>query len=165
MCERSAALGVGVACVFADARADVIVDGPSEDVDYAHVVKTYEADFIGEGRYSPPKIASTEKTPIGGQPIGEYVSTSYVERSNLSMRMGMRRFTRLTNAFSKKLENHCAAVALYVAHYNFVRPHTRLRTTPAMAASVESRMWGLNELLASSESRTSDNRTTNGAAS
>jgi IS1 family transposase len=127
-----------------------------QDVDYAQVVKTYEADFTGEGRYSPPKIASTEKTPIVGQPIAEYVSTSYVERSNLSMRMGMRRFTRLTNAFSKKLENHCAAVALYVAHYNFVRRHTTLRTTPAMAAGLESRMWGIDELLAATESRTSD---------
>ena len=73
-----------------------------------------------------------------------------MERSNLSMRMGMRRFTRLTNAFSKKLENHCAAVALYVAHYNFVRRHTTLRTTPAMAAGIESRMWSLDELLAAS---------------
>jgi IS1 family transposase len=127
-----------------------------DDVDYAQVVKTYETDFAGEGRYSPPKIASTEKTPIVWAPIAEYVSTSYVERSNLSMRMGMRRFTRLTNAFSKKLENHVAAVALFVAHYNFVRRHTTLRTTPAMAAGVESRMWGLDELLAVSESRTSD---------
>jgi hypothetical protein len=140
--------------------------GPTpEDVDYAQVVKTYEADFVGEGRYSPPKIASTEKTPICGAPIAEYVSTSYVERSNLSMRMGMRRFTRLTNAFSKKLENHCAAVSLYVAHYNLVRQHRTIRVTPAVAAGVESRMWGLDELLDSSESRTSDNRTTDGAAS
>jgi hypothetical protein len=116
-------------------------------------------DAAGEGRYSPPKIASTEKTPIIGEPIAEYVSTSYVERSNLSMRMGMRRFTRLTNAFSKKLENHCAAVALYVAHYNFVRQHRTHRVTPAVAAGVEPRMWELAELLAVSEARTSENRT------
>jgi IS1 family transposase len=138
---------------------DAVTAAFGEDVDYAQVVKTYEADVVGEGKYSPPKIASTEKTPIVGEPISEYVSTSYVERSNLSIRMGMRRFTRLTNAFSKKLENHCAAVALYVAHYNFVRRHTTLRTTPAMAAGIEPRMWGLDELLASSESRASENRT------
>lgn len=128
----------------------------SDKVDYAQIVKSYEADAVGPGRYSPPKVASTEKTPIFGEPIAEYVSTSYVERSNLSMRMGMRRFTRLTNAFSKKLENHCAAVALYVAHYNFVRRHTTLRTTPAMAAGIESHMWGLDELLDTSENRTND---------
>jgi len=74
------------------------------NVDYAQVVKTYEADAIGPGRYSPPKVASTEKTPISGEPISEYVSTSYVERSNLNIRMGKRRFTRLTNGFSKKFE-------------------------------------------------------------
>jgi IS1 family transposase len=135
---------------------DAVTAAFGEDIDYAQVVKTYEADAVGPGRYSPPKVLSTEKTPIVGAPIAEYVSTSYVERSNLSMRMGMRRFTRLTNAFSKKLENHCAAVALYIAHYNFVRRHTTLRTTPAMAAGIESRMWGLDELLAVSEGRTSD---------
>lgn len=124
-----------------------------ENVDYAQIVKSYEADAIGPGRYSPPKVSSTEKTPICGEPISEYVSTSFVERSNLSMRMGMRRFTRLTNAFSKKLENHTAAVALYVAHYNFVRQHRTHRMTPALAAGVESRMWDLDELLAVAEER------------
>ena len=123
------------------------------DVDYAQIVKSYEAEPIGAGRYSPPKVSSTEKTPITGAPLAELVSTSYVERSNLSMRMGMRRFTRLTNAFSKKIENHCAAVALYVAHYNLVRTHRTLRTTPAMAANVETRMWGLDDLLAAAEER------------
>jgi hypothetical protein len=82
------------------------------------------------------------------------VSTSYAERSNLSMRMGMRRFTRLTNAFSKKLENHCAAVALYVAHYNLVRTHRTLRVTPAVAAGVETGGWELGELLYAAEART-----------
>lgn len=117
------------------------------DVDYAQIVKSYEAEPIGAGRYSPPRVSSTEKTPIFGAPIAELVSTSYVERSNLTMRMGMRRFTRLTNAFSKKLENHCAAVALYVAHYNFVRTHRAHRVTPAMAAGVESTMWSMGDLL------------------
>lgn len=79
------------------------------------------------------------------------MSTSYVERQNLTMRMGMRRFTRLTNGFSKKIENHCAAVALHVAHYNFVRSHKTLRVTPAVAAGVESRLWDLDELLSAAE--------------
>jgi IS1 family transposase len=124
-----------------------------DNVDYAEIVKSYEADAIGLGRYSPPKVSSTEKTPIVGEPISEYVSTSYIERSNLNMRMGMRRFTRSTNAFSKKLENHMAAVALYVAHYNFVRTHRTLRVTPAVAAGVEAGRWDLDELLAATEER------------
>lgn len=85
---------------------------------------------------------ATTKTPVIGEPVAELVSTSYVERSNLSMRMGMRRFTRLKNAFSKKFENHCAAIALYLAHYNFVRQHRTLRVTPAVAAGVETRIAG-----------------------
>lgn len=121
------------------------------DVDYAQIVKTYEAEPAGEGRYSPPSVASTEKTPIVGSPVAELVSTSYVERNNLNIRMSTRRFTRLTNAFSKKLENHVAAVALYVAHHNFVRRHTTTRVTPAMAAGVESSMWSLGELLEAAE--------------
>lgn len=124
-----------------------------DGVDYAQIVKSYEAEPDGTGRYSPPQVASTEKTPIFGQPIAGLVSTSYVERSNLTMRMGVRRFTRLTNAFSKKFENHRAAVALYVAHYNFVRTHRTHRVTPAVAASVESTVWSLDELLAASEER------------
>lgn len=123
------------------------------DVDYATIVKEYEAEDIGAGRYSPPRVMATTKTPIVGAPVAALVSTSYVERSNLSMRMGMRRFTRLTNAFSKKFENHCAAVALYVAHYNLVRQHRTLRVTPAVAAGVESRMWEIDELLSVAEAR------------
>lgn len=121
------------------------------EVDYAQIVKTYEAEPAGEGRYSPPSVSSTEKTPISGAPVAALVSTSYIERQNLTMRMGMRRFTRLTNAFSKKLENHCAAVALHVAHYNFVRTHRTLRVTPAMAANVESTTWSMADLLAAAE--------------
>ncbi len=121
------------------------------DVDYAQIVRSYEAEPIGPGRYSPPKVSSTEKLPICGAPVEELVSTSYVERQNLTMRMGMRRFTRLTNGFSKKLENRCAAVALHVAHYNFVRTHRTLRVTPAMAADVETSVWSMDELLAVAE--------------
>jgi IS1 family transposase len=120
--------------------------GPS-GIDYAQLHKTYEAEAAGPGRYSPPKVTGTEKTPIFGSPIEELVSTSYVERQNLTMRMGIRRFTRLTNAHSKKLENHGAAVALHFAHYNFVRVHSTIRCTPAMAAGVATTVWSMDELL------------------
>lgn len=117
------------------------------DIDYGRVVKTYEADPIGPGRYSPPKVASVKRTAMAGYPARKNISTSHVERQNLTMRMSMRRFTRLTNAFSKKLENMEAAVALHFAHYNFVRLHKTLRATPAMAAGVSSRLWKLEELV------------------
>ena len=117
-------------------------------VDYAQVVKSYEGEPIGPGRYSPPKVTGVEKTPIFGAPVEELVSTSYVERQNLTVRMGVRRYTRLTNGFSKKLENHVAATALHFAHYNFVRRHQTLRVTPAMAAGVSSTMWSTDDLLA-----------------
>jgi len=118
-----------------------------EGVDYAQIVKEYEADTAGEGRYSPPKVTATEKTPIFGEPVEALVSTSYVERQNLTMRMQIRRFTRLTNAHSKKLENHCAAIALHFAHYNFARIHSTLRVTPAMASGLASTVWNMDELL------------------
>jgi IS1 family transposase len=116
-------------------------------VDYAQLHKTYEAEATGPGRYSPPKVTATEKTPIFGAPVAELVSTSYVERQNLTVRMGVRRYTRLTNAFSKKLENHVAATALHFAHYNFVRRHQTLRCSPAMAAGVSATLWDVNDLL------------------
>ncbi len=116
-------------------------------VDYAQLHKTYEAEATGPGRYSPPKVIATEKTPIYGSPVAELVSTSYVERQNLTVRMGVRRYTRLTNAFSKKIENHVAATALHFAHYNFVRRHQTLRVTPAMAAGVSATLWGVDDLL------------------
>ena len=122
-------------------------------VDYAQLHKTYEAEPIGPGRYSPPKVTGTDKTPIFGFPIEELVSTSYVERQNLTMRMGIRRFTRLTNAHSKKLENHGAAVALHFAHYNFVRTHQSIRCTPAMAAGVTSTVWTMEKLLDEANAR------------
>lgn len=116
-------------------------------VDYAQIVKTYEAEPIGPGRYSPPKVVSTEKSLITGNPDPDMVCTSHVERQNLTMRMQMRRFTRLTNAFSKKLENLNAAVALHFAHYNFVRVHRTLKVTPAMEAGVSQSIWSMEELL------------------
>ena len=117
------------------------------DVDYGQAVKFYEAEPIGPGRYSPPKVVRAERHVVAGNPDPEHISTSLVERQNLTMCMSMRRFTRLTNAFSKKVENHRAAVGLHFAHYNFVRQHKTLRVTPAMAAGVSDRLWTLEELV------------------
>jgi IS1 family transposase len=116
------------------------------DIDYAMLVKTYESSQE-ETRYSPAVCTSCERKPIMGRPDPRYISTSYVERSNLSMRMGIRRFTRLTNAFSKKIENHAAAVALYYMHYNFCRVHQTLRVTPAMEAGITDHIWTIEEAL------------------
>jgi len=117
------------------------------DVDYGQAVKFYDAEPAGAGRYSPPTVIRAERTAIVGAPDRRYISTSITERQNLTMRMSRRRFTRLTNAFSKKVENHRAAVALHFAHYNLVRLHSSLRVTPAMAANVESRLWSLDKLV------------------
>jgi len=117
------------------------------DVDYGQAVKFYEAEPIGPGRYSPPRVTRQEITRIQGRPDRAHISTSLVERQNLTMRMAMRRFTRLTNAFSKKVENLEAAVALHFAHYNFIRLHRSLRITPAMAADVTDRLWSMEELI------------------
>jgi IS1 family transposase len=117
------------------------------DVDYGQSVKFYEADPIGPGRYSPPKVIRAERTVIAGNPEQAHISTSLIERQNLTMRMSMRRFTRLTNGFSKKIENMKAAVGLHFAHYNFVRIHRTIRMTPAMAAGVTPRLWSLEELV------------------
>ncbi len=120
---------------------------PVDTVDYAQIVKEYEAEAVGPGRYSPPKVISTAKTPIFGEPIEELVSTSYVERNNLSIRMGVRRFTRLTNAWSKKLENHGAMISLWFAFYDLCRVHRSLRVTPAMATGLTDHVWEIPELI------------------
>jgi IS1 family transposase len=117
------------------------------DIDYGQIVKSYEAEPAGSGRYSPPKVVSVEKEYITGNPDPSKICTSYVERQNLTVRMQIRRFTRLTNAFSKKLENPKAAVALHFAHYNFVRIHGTLRTTPAMEAGVTGNLWTIMDLI------------------
>jgi IS1 family transposase len=115
-------------------------------IDYAMLMKKYGYDQT-EKRYSPAKIVSVEKEVIKGNPDPKHISTSYVERQNLTMRMSMRRFTRLTNAFSKKIENHAYAIALHYMHYNFCRIHKTLRVTPAMAAGLSSHVWSIDELL------------------
>jgi hypothetical protein len=117
------------------------------DVDYGQIVKFYDAEAIGPGRYAPPCVTGVERTVIAGNREQAHISTSFVERQNLTMRMNMRRFTHLTNAFSKKFENLQAAVALHVAHYNLVRLHKTLGVTPAMAAGVTDRLWSIEELV------------------
>jgi len=116
-------------------------------VDYAQLVKIYGTAPEAEKRYSPPICLGAERMEARGAPNPEHISTSYVERQNLSIRMGMRRFTRLTNAFSKKLENDMHALAIYFMHYNFVRIHQTLRVTPAMAAGVTERLWDLSDIV------------------
>lgn len=117
------------------------------EVDYSMLVKHYGAERAGEARYSPATCVGCTKQTIVGNPDPAHVSTSYVERQNLTMRMRMRRFTRLTNGFSKKVENHAHAVALHFMHYNFCRVHQSLRCTPAMEAGVSDHVWSLVELV------------------
>ncbi len=119
------------------------------DVDYAQLVKVYGATPESfKGRYSPAAFVSAKKVRIEGRPDRRHVSTSYVERQNLTMRMHMRRFTRLTNGFSKKIENHANAVALHFAYYNLVKVHKTLRMSPAMAAGVTDKLWDMADLVA-----------------
>jgi IS1 family transposase len=119
------------------------------DVDYAQLVKLYGASSdSSKGRYSPAECNGIKKTPIEGKPDPKHISTSFVERQNLSMRMGMRRFTRLTNAFSKKAENHVHALSLYFVHYNWMRIHKTLRVTPAMAAGLTGKLMGWEDIIA-----------------
>ncbi|MGA8728187.1 MAG: IS1 family transposase [Terracidiphilus sp.] len=119
------------------------------DVDYAQLHKIYGAPSDDEQRrYSPAKCIGSDMKTVIGYPDPAHVSTSYVERQNLTMRMSMRRFTRLTNGFSKKVENHAHAVALHYMHYNFCRVHQSLRVTPAMEAGIANHIWTVDELIA-----------------
>ena len=128
---------------YIEAVAECFGDG----VDFAQLVKHYAAENTVNAarRYSPPHVVRVERLVVSGRP--RHVSTSYVERSNLTLRMQQRRFTRLTNGFSKKLRNHRAAVALYVAHYNLCRVHETIRMTPAMALGVADHIWTIGELI------------------
>ena len=117
------------------------------EVDYAVLRKIYGPDPEIEKRYSPAKCLGCATKPITGSPNPKHISTSYIERSNLTLRMGSRRFTRLTNAFSKKVENHAHAVALHYTHYNWCRIHKTLRVTPAIEAGLTDHVWSLEELV------------------
>jgi IS1 family transposase len=130
------------------AYLDAVEGAFGADIDYAMLVKLYgESPDGSKGRYSPAECTGAVKTRIEGQPDPAHISTSYSERANLTMRMNMRRFTRLTNGFSKKVENHAHSVALFAMYYNFVRIHKTLRTTPAMAAGVTSRLWEIGDIV------------------
>ncbi len=119
-----------------------------DEIDYAMLLKIYGSPVEDQRWYSPPVCIGTETKVITGSPDPAKVSTSYVERQNLTMRMGMRRFTRLTNAFSKKVENLAYAVSLHYMHYNFARVHQTLKTTPAQAAGIADHKWSLHEIAA-----------------
>jgi len=130
------------------AYVDAIERGFGCNADYGQIVKEYGSEEIQEQRrYSPPKLVRIHKSVIAGNPDEDLISTSYIERQNLTMRMHMRRLTRLTNAFSKKRENFRAAVGLHFAYYNFVRIHKSLRMTPAMAGGVTDHVWTVKDLI------------------
>jgi hypothetical protein len=127
-----------------------IEDNFGADIDYAMLVKVYGTEEREAGApewYGPPRVIAAMPTPITGKPNPRYISTSYIERQNLTIRMQARRFTRLTNAFSKKLSNLKAQVALHFAHYNFVRIHQTLRCSPGMAAGLTDHLWALDDLV------------------
>ena len=129
------------------AYLSAVEDAFGSGIDYAMLVKHYGDTPEGQRRYSPAVCTGASKMTVSGNPDKANISTSYVERQNLTMRMSMRRMTRLTNAFSKKLENHRHSVAIHFMHYNFVRVHGSLRVTPAMAAGVTNRLWSIEDML------------------
>ena len=118
-----------------------------DDIDYAMLVKIYGDAPEAQKRYSPGEMHRLREEPMIGDPDPKHISTSYIERQNLTMRMAMRRFTRLTNAFSKKIENHIASIAIHYMHYNFVRIHQTLEMTPAMEAGISNHIWSLDEII------------------
>jgi hypothetical protein len=132
------------------AYLQAVEDAFGAEIDYAQLVKLYGNDLgqATEVRYSPPVCIGARKSRISGNPDERLVSTSHIERQNLTVRMGNRRFTRLTNAFSKKIENHQHQLALYFMHYNFCRIHSTLRVTPAMEAGIADHVWTLEEVVA-----------------
>ncbi len=131
---------------------NAVIDSFADDIDYAQLVKVFGADPDGARTYSPAQCLGIHKEAILGDPDPKHISTSYVERQNLNMRMNMRRFTRLTNAFSKKIENHQHSAALFHMHHNFARVHQTLRVTPAMAAGISQHVWSIQDIVTLSES-------------
>lgn len=129
------------------AYADAVDSTLGSNVDFAMLVKVYAADESKRERYSPSEVVEAIPIPVMGSPEPQRISTSHVERQNLTVRMQLRRFTRLTNAFSKKLENMRAALSLHFAWYNFCRIHSSLRVTPAMAAGISDSVWSLDQLI------------------
>ena len=124
-----------------------VEDAFGADIDYATLQKLYGSDQDGQKRYSPAKCLGCVAKAVTGEPNPKHINTSYVERQNLTMRMSMRRFTRLTNGFSKKVENHSAAIAVYFMFYNFARIHQTLRVTPAMEAGVTQHLWSVDDIV------------------
>jgi IS1 family transposase len=124
-----------------------IVAAFGENVDLGQVIKKFAAGGYNPGRYSPPVCVGCENKVVIGDPDPKHISTSYIERSNLTLRMSMRRYTRLTNAFSRKVENHAAMVALFFMYYNFARVHQTLRVTPAMATGLSDHVWEIEEIV------------------
>ena len=127
---------------------NVIEDAFGSEVDYAQLHKVYRAPLENETRYSPAKCIGCDMKAVSGNPDYEHVSTSFVERQNWTVRTNMRRYTRLSNGFSRKLENHAAATALNYFAHNFIKIHRTLRMSPAMAAGVETRLWSVEDLVA-----------------
>jgi hypothetical protein len=148
VCDLSGRLANRVQVTSDGHRAylEAVEAGFGADVDYAQLVKLYGEVLHPAGRYSPAAIQGTKTYCCTGKPDPVHISTSFVERQNLTMRMSMRRFTRLTNGFSKKVENHGHSVAIHFMHYNFVRIHQSLRITPAMAAGVTNTLWSLTDM-------------------
>lgn len=130
------------------AYVDAVERGFGSNVDYGQIVKTYSTEEgYAEGKYSPPEIVDVKKYIVTGNPEADLISTSFVERQNLTMRMHVRRLTRLTNAFSKRLNNFKAAIALHFVYYNFVRIHKTLKVTPAMEAGITNSQWSVRDII------------------
>ena len=135
------------------AYLEAVEDAFGCEVDYAQLVKIYGMPPEGERRYSPAACIGARLAPVSGNPDPDHISTSYVERQNLTMRMSMRRFTRLTNAFSKKIENHIHMLSLYFLHYNFCRIHKTLRMSPAMAAGIDTTLHDMEWIIGLMDAR------------
>ena len=160
MCDLRARLANRVQLTSDGLRAYIEAVGSTfgDDVDFAQLVKIFGQAPEGRRKYSPPVLLCCVKTPIRGNPADEHISTSYAERQNLTIRMSMRRFTRLTNAFSKKFENHCHALALYFVWYNWVRTHKAHRMTPALAAGLTDKLMDMSDIVALIDAREDQKR-------